>query len=937
MKKLSVLVLALVITLTCTFGGVVSADTSFTIDTTAISATKLAGSVSVDFGVAVNEASLDGRVVLAKGSVEVPIKVAADGTGVKVSYGDLVADSAYTLTFKAGITSADGTKTLATDTPITINTNKSVYRIKEDFSNSQAGALETVTAVTQLPGTNLYYIGGGSIVQAAGYKYFKTSTAAKTNSYLYDPYHTKVSGANETKITEDFVFELDFAIDGAADSREFVIASDKTAAKNNQASLTVMNGGSATLYYLMFENTTASSPMIDIVGTVTDGVETNNKQQVNFSDEDSDGFNEVKMVACKGADGNYDMEVTTEAVCKMLDFDKFESYGSFSSKVYNGDVKTGETMYRKINIYKISPLDILKSDWSEDKSTYDITVTDDIATFGTDSYLNQANYNAATRTFKIPAASLGAVVTVSLAGMRTDDGAFSNESLNIVTVDSLAAVTAGLDTSINKLAGQIEVPFVAELDGASLKGNVSLKESVSGTETPIAVSLKDSDEKTVVVKYGDLEEGKTYNLTFGKGLKSKTGGLTPAEAIVIPLNTNESVYRVKEDFQSYEEGDYVAKTTGLTEGEMYHKGSGKIKTTESGYKYVNYADTADAIIADPYLNGASTSPVITEDFAIDFEFRDVAESNIEKNENAIRNFTIAPNPWSKDPNGDANVFTIMPSQTGIRTKLQLANTTVANPKIVMATGQPTELNLYQNEHGFNTVKIVGYMGSDSNFDLELSSENTANPNNSIKVDFDKFPSYGSFWSRIRNSETEWGKMCVYKITPIGVLDTYTDSDYLYVVMNDDIAKFSATSPVFTKANYITASRTFKVSLADLEEGEQTYSYADLRTDDGAFGGGSITATIPAAVFKLSKFTTGMDSITATIAPDVAETSPFVAIAVYNDKGELQKVTAGQTTETTVTLDVSDLNPSAGWYAKGFIWDSTSNIRPIAGALERPWA
>ena len=400
-------------------------------------------------------------------------------------------------------------------------------------------------------------------------------------------------------------------------------------------------------------------------------------------------------------------------------------------------------------------------------------------------------------------------------------------------------VTGVSATGISKLAGELEVSFATELDPTTLKGNVSLAESVSGAATPIAVTLKDGDEQVVVVKYGDLEEGKTYNLTFGTGLSSKVGGLTPAENIVIPLTTSETVYRVKEDFQSYSADDtYSAKTSGLEDGEMYRTGSGTIKSN-NGYNYVEYSASANTLLGDHYLNGNSSSPLITEDFAIDFEFKDVEASTGATG----RNFTIAPDTYANDANGNNNSFTIMPSTTAVRTKLQLADSTKTNPKIVMAASQPTELNLYENEYGLNTVKIAGHMGSDGHFDLELSSENTANPNNSIKVDFTKFPSYGSFRSRIQSGKTHWGKMYVYKITPIDVLDTYTDSEYLYVVMNDDIAKFSSNSPVFTKANYNAASRTFKVSLGDLEEGDQEYSFADLRTNDGAFGNGKINVYV----------------------------------------------------------------------------------------------
>jgi len=400
-------------------------------------------------------------------------------------------------------------------------------------------------------------------------------------------------------------------------------------------------------------------------------------------------------------------------------------------------------------------------------------------------------------------------------------------------------VTGVSATEISKLAGEITATFTGPVNPDTLKGRVTL--ACQGVETPVKTEVLGNDVK---VSYGDLQENKTYMLTFARGIKSADGSAELSADKSFELETNISVYRVKEDFQGYAvDAEYSAKTSGLADGEMYHTGSGTIKSN-NGYNYVEYGASANTLLGDHYLNGNSSSPLITEDFAIDFEFQDVAASTGVTG----RNFTIAPDTYANDANGNNNSFTIMPSSTEIRTKLQLANTTVANPKIIMATSQPTELNLYQNEYGFNTVKIAGHMGSDNNFDLELSSENAANPNNSIKVDFTKFESYGSFRSRIQAGKTNWGKMYVYKITPIGVLDTYTDSEYLYVVMNDDIAKFSATSPVFTKANYIETSRTFKVSLADLEEGDQTYSYGDLRTDDGAFGGGSVEVYVKPSLY-----------------------------------------------------------------------------------------
>ncbi|MBQ7108735.1 MAG: hypothetical protein IJN99_00030 [Clostridia bacterium] len=914
------------------------ADASLTITMADVETEKLAGTVSASFSAEVDPATLDGNIHLMLGISEIPIYATVNETTktqVDVSYGDLVEGEEYTLEFvggEDGIKDKDG-NTLAEDKTVTISTSQSVYRVKSEAPYTPASSEHAAGSLLN----SGIYVGAGQVRYRDDRS--KVSHDGKTEMALWqagtmitDKGHYNASGHVENTITTDFVIEFSFLDRGSAGSsgRHFTIASDKYVMNpnGNNNTFTIMSATTEPRTSINLANSTAANPKIELA----DGTPTTLDLQMN-----SRGLYDVRLASCMGDDGNFDMEMSSGTASAMVDFKKYTSFGSF--RAYSDTASPSAdnaTYYGSFNIYRITPLAILKHGFNSDRTAYEITMNDDIAKFGTNPVLTQARYNSATRTFTIQKADLPAILTVSLEGLRSDDGAFADETLAVSTILPIEAVTESV--SIEKLAGKFSVELDHNIDAKTLKNKVSLVKDGGETAEQIVAALDPTDSKKVIITHGDLEDDVTYKLTFASGILDTTGEYGVADPVVIDVKTDQSVYRVKSS-APYMLDSTVGKTyaeysgsTQLETGIYVAQGQVRYRTDRSSA----YDNKAEMTLYQPttritdkysYLVSNGLTNTITTDFAIEFSFKDLGTAGT-----GGRYFTIAPDAYAMNPDGNNNTFTIMPKTTEPRTQIQLTESTADNPMIQLAEGTNTTLNLQENTRGLYDVRLASCMGDDGNFDMEMSS-GTA----SAMVDFDKFESFGSFVAfndgktTYSENATYYGSFNIYRITPLGIMATEKAGESYKIIMNDDITKFPETG-IFVESNYNAATRTFTIPLNTAKEYVSTpASLAGLRTNDGAFSSKGVVFEDLIEIAAISDFTNLSTEITATYAEHKMTEETTLFLAVYSQDKMLKKV-AVAIGENQVTLPLADVVCEEGDYALLFVFDGITTIRPL---LENP--
>ena len=98
-------------------------------------------------------------------------------------------------------------------------------------------------------------------------------------------------------------------------------------------------------------------------------------------------------------------------------------------------------------------------------------------------------------------------------------------NLCVATVWADASLTITMaDVETEKLAGTVSASFSAEVDPATLDGNIHLMLGIS--EIPIYATVNETTKTQVDVSYGDLVEGEEYTLEFvggEDGIKDKDG------------------------------------------------------------------------------------------------------------------------------------------------------------------------------------------------------------------------------------------------------------------------------------------------------------------------------------------------------------------------------------------------------------------------------
>ncbi|MBQ7108734.1 MAG: Ig-like domain-containing protein [Clostridia bacterium] len=409
-------------------------------------------------------------------------------------------------------------------------------------------------------------------------------------------------------------------------------------------------------------------------------------------------------------------------------------------------------------------------------------------------------------------------------------------SMGASSAGATDALTVSIEEvgSVTKLAGSIDATFGKEILPESLTDRVILKTGLA--EVPISTVVT---ENVLTISYGELEENQTYTLTLKAGIEAADGSALESDATVT-FTTDQSAYRVKSE-APYTPNYAEHSSPKLLDSGIY-VATGQVRyRPEHSAAYDNKAEMAlwqpNTMITDKYsyLVDNGLTDTITTDFAIEFSFEDLGTAGT-----GGRYFTIAPDKFAKEPNGNNNTFTIMPKTTEARTQIQLTESTATNPMIQLAEGTNTTLNLQKNTRGLYEVKMVSCMGGDGNFDMEMSS-GTA----SAMVDFDKYESFGSFAAfndgkaTYAENATFYGSFNIYRITPLGVLDSGKNGSRYKIIMNDDIAEFPETG-IFVESNYKAATRTFTIPMSEMESVSMPISLEGLKTDDGAFSTGKVT-------------------------------------------------------------------------------------------------
>ncbi len=391
---------------------------------------KIGDTLEVPFASELAKFSLKGKVSLTDSNgKDVPIAVglkAGDAKTVTVAYGDLKENEAYTLTFKKGIFSADETMRLTSDKTIKLTTDKSHYIVKEDFSGFNLDAeikIDYESSDFQIESVESY------IREENGDKYLEMTG----NTYIKKSFEP---------ITEDFAMDIELDATVAADSSTSLKWS-RTLPSAGTADGTAQATDSAFFYPIAmpwkFEN--MWFPWYGNPSDMSFGPTSTNygTEYAILPEKSTNNMQYGKVVASRNEDNTtFDIETTSGTKRGLTDMKGFDKFTAFELNLNPSASASGNPKLSKLDLYRITPLKILKEGVSDNKLNYEITMSDDITVFGTDVYLSSTYYNEDTRTFEIPLYLVGETpVTVSLEGLRTDDGAFSYATTQVAQAEKL--------------------------------------------------------------------------------------------------------------------------------------------------------------------------------------------------------------------------------------------------------------------------------------------------------------------------------------------------------------------------------------------------------------------------------------------------------------------------------------------------------------------
>ncbi len=515
-----------------------------------LEATKLANTVTVDFGAAMNDAGIENKISLAEnGGSAVTIAAEVDGTDskkVNISYGELKEDTEYVLTLEAGITAADGS-TLDTAKAFTLETSESVYRLKEDFNYALGDIADLETTEFQgrkvLP-SGLQVSQYAEIKEVNGYKYLKQKDYTINTGGEFrvcDPY-LNCDANGDNIITEDFAFEMEFKGEdnerfwnGSLNISAYHNADESRPPKKDSFALITKEDNDFPEFFNNVNLTESNAEDRVIKMTAESKSAWENKMTLA---KDANGFSQMKMVA-RMENGVFDLEMSSGENRKMAEFESFPSYNSFVLKTWGDGATLGKDLHSigKVYIYKISPLKILKqgiyNNPADGKDYYNITVTDDIELFDEEGYLKEDYYETfIPRTFSIPIAEYEAVgvINTDIGKLRTDDGAWGKDKIQISTSDKLLIhPDTPTAQSIKYTDEFINVKFTQNVDYSSVRigENVKLLKRVGGTYEDVTAAAKLSamlnGDDTVKFGFEGIEENGVYKLV----LYGKTADLAP--------------------------------------------------------------------------------------------------------------------------------------------------------------------------------------------------------------------------------------------------------------------------------------------------------------------------------------------------------------------------------------------------------------------------
>ncbi len=955
--------------------------------------TKLANTVTVDFGTAMTAEGIADKISLAKnGGSAVTIAAEVDGTDsktVNISYGELEENASYTLTLASGITARNG-DTLAENKTFTLNTSETVYRIKEDFNYDLTKADTAADADTDpdpvttsdlfLDSDNPYSsdnanplgncklpsglrVSGGTtgnhgvmrVTADENYKYLEQNT--NDDFVIADPIHYSGDGYKEYKLTEDFAFEIELK---GIEGKKFFDGLLNISTEANASTGDIDSNDLAIIPKTQYISDMGEWIRFADSGTAGGDIEMTADSKAAWTDrmtlnKNEYGFSMIKLVGRMENDGNFSMEASSgDSRHSITYFERFPSYNSFALKNWRGIEYVGgadaadKLSIGKVYIYKISPLKILKEGIVDEN--YEVTVTDDIAVFPTSGILTEENYNRGknlgkARTFVIPLANcVSGENNYTLEGLRTDDGAYSNAAGTSFEAPDKLDVDANFSKlhSIKKLAGSIEIPFSDNVEAASLKNKITLTK-VGGAETPVAAEVVDGNK--VKVSYGDLEEGAEYTLTLKKGIEG-TGGLSLPADRTITLKTDKSVYYAKSDFSRYEENQTFTSSDGTSQAETKEFGfylkrheattwANTVKTAASGANYMEFTGTGwnNTFIADKSFND-SNAQAITGDFVYEVEYSyngyfDVGQMRMFK-----QPLTGDVANLAKPDNAAILMNDTMYGGGGFSNGCENGVTT--------GTGNKEGYDALQNTDGFYSLKLVGRKASDTSYAIEYSTPGK----DSKTVTYNNLPQVGTIGIKMYTPEGKSGvfnlaKFNYYEITPLKVLDQYTEGDKVIIVMNDEISKFQ-TEGIFTEANYTAAAnlgkaRAFAVNADSLTAA--SYSLAGLRTDDGAFSDALVAIEAPEKDITITGFGVGSSEMTVKVSDEVRNANTFIVAAIYGADKSLLKAEVIKNFDDDGTAEVSLAGLALGekCTAKCFAWKSPANLIPYAGVAPTPYA